>query len=375
MGVFAFRGWEMSCSKERRRRGLRASSGIGEASGAPEAATACCEENLSSGEGELRRRAAECGGKVGNRRERPAPQVPSRRGRIGRGEGDDADPAPQGKGGRPSPPLRVQARYPPSPRKSRPRAVSRDIGNCMGHGRCSSLRLECLNPDCEKLTVIQYDLSPVATFQRIPNATADEMLVEWGHYLGPCARPFGRESFALLAGREPVAVSVSASSVGVTAAGIPRMECVELARLCRHPEHPWATAACLRLWQSLAAPAWSYWPVRAAVSYCSLREHGPGGGKIYQLAGWKKGCVTKGSGAGGSWSRRRGGPKTVWVFDLETTCGTMPAHEPRCAQGSTHHGGFTDLAPGLVVVPGEGASAGDVGGGQAFAALGRGGGL
>ncbi len=163
-------------------------------------------------------------------------------------------------------------------------------------------------------------IAPLATFGLIQPREADRLLEDWEHYLGPCNRPFGRQDFALeVNGVGLVAVATSASTVGSTSAGLPRREVMELARLVRHPGHPWATASCLRLWQALAPARWPYWEVKLLVSYCSLKEHGPGGGKIYQLAGWKKHGVKKGSVGGGTWSKAAssvtGGAKILWTYE------------------------------------------------------------
>ena len=91
-------------------------------------------------------------------------------------------------------------------------------------------------------------MAPLASFGLILPREADARLVEWGHYLGACGRPFGRQDFGLATTRDGlVAVATSASTVSKRAAGMDRKELVELARLVRHPDHPWATAACLRL--------------------------------------------------------------------------------------------------------------------------------
>lgn len=44
---------------------------------------------------------------------------------------------------------------------------------------------------------MQTNLFPPVAFDRILPDQADEALVDWGHYLGPCNRPFGRQDFGL----------------------------------------------------------------------------------------------------------------------------------------------------------------------------------
>ncbi|MDG6938620.1 MAG: hypothetical protein JRN42_08820 [Nitrososphaerota archaeon] len=162
-------------------------------------------------------------------------------------------------------------------------------------------------------------LFPLVSFDLVGNELADRMLEEWGHWLGGCNRPFGRQSFGLfLEGEGLVSVAVSASTVNGTCGGWPRGEVVELARLCSRPDQRWATRVCLRLWREVAPRTWGtkYWPVRACVSYANALRHK---GDIYRFDGWRKVAETKGSTGGGGWSRPRkaGEPKTVWVWKLE----------------------------------------------------------
>lgn len=157
---------------------------------------------------------------------------------------------------------------------------------------------------------------PLAGFDLITNDFADLLLKEWGHWLGGCDRPYGRQSFGLSIEGQVVAVAVSASTVGKTCGGVPRRECVELARLCAHPEHRDLTRPTLRLWRKLAPIAWArkYWPVRALVSYSNATRHT---GDIYRFDGWRKVGDVKGSTGGGSHSTKKNAePKAVWIFEL-----------------------------------------------------------
>lgn len=161
-------------------------------------------------------------------------------------------------------------------------------------------------------------LFPLVSWEPIGNDEADARLSDWGHWLGGCNRPFGRQSFGLSLHGQLVAVAVSASTVNGTCGGWPRGEVVELARLCAHPEHRDLTRVALRLWRVTAPLAWSskYWPVRALVSYANALRHR---GDIYRFDGWTKVAETKGSTGGGTWTRPRksGEPKTVWVYQLD----------------------------------------------------------
>lgn len=161
-------------------------------------------------------------------------------------------------------------------------------------------------------------LFPLASFDVIDNARADAALLEWGHYLGECDRPFGRQSFGLEVGGELVAVAVSASTVGATCCGLDRMQVVELARLVTRPTERWATRVCLRLWRELAPERWRcYWPVVAVVSYSDKTRHK---GDIYRFDGWTKAADVPGSGGGGTYSSKKDRtPKAVWIYRLHAT--------------------------------------------------------
>ncbi|MFI1996738.1 hypothetical protein [Actinoplanes sp. NPDC020271] len=163
-------------------------------------------------------------------------------------------------------------------------------------------------------------LPSAAGLTSVPLDCANELLTAWGHYLGACHRPFGAQAWALEVAGEPVGVAVSASTVSSTAAGYGRKQLVELARLCSAPTARWATRPMLRLWREVAAPAWPYWPVVAAVAYSHNGQHDGG---IYRFDGWTRSSISSGSLGGGTWSRRRGpqhsarGAKTLWLWPFD----------------------------------------------------------
>lgn len=160
------------------------------------------------------------------------------------------------------------------------------------------------------------NLFPLASFDLIDNQIADALLKEWGHWLGGCNRPFGRQSFGLqLGGVGIISVAVSASTVNERCGSYHRQECVELARQCSHPDYRWATRVIVRLWREIAPHCWPYWPVRAVVSYSNALRHS---GNIYRFDGWKKVAHSRGSVGGGSWSQHKMmEPKDVWAYELE----------------------------------------------------------
>jgi hypothetical protein len=158
---------------------------------------------------------------------------------------------------------------------------------------------------------------PLIAFDLISNERADAALVNWGHWLGPCNRPFGRQSFGLEIESELLAVAVSASTVNGHCGGYARRDVVELARLCAHPDHPELTRVALRLWRVIAPVIWErkYWPVRAVVSYSNSVRHT---GDIYRFDGWEKVAQVAGSTGGGTWTKPKAPEaKTVWRYELK----------------------------------------------------------
>lgn len=160
-------------------------------------------------------------------------------------------------------------------------------------------------------------LLPLACFERIERIDADQRYKEWGHYLGACERPFGRQDFGMYVAGDLVSVATSASTVSAICGGYDRGTIVELARLCSSPGHRWATRVCLRLWRELAATEWAaaYWPVQALVSYQSAVRHS---GDIYRFDGWTRVGEMAGSGGGGTWTRAKARErKVLWVYRLD----------------------------------------------------------
>lgn len=157
---------------------------------------------------------------------------------------------------------------------------------------------------------------PLASFDAIEHSEANAYLEAWGHYLGECDRPFGRQSFGLYVANRLVSVAVSASTVSSTCGGYQRDQVVELARLASAPSDRWATRVCLRLWRQQAPACWApkYWPVQAVVSYSNETRHK---GDIYRFDGWRKVAVMRGSAGGGTWTNKQEPEaKALWVYEL-----------------------------------------------------------
>jgi hypothetical protein len=138
-------------------------------------------------------------------------------------------------------------------------------------------------------------------FAPITKRQANDLLVEFGHPLGPFTRPFGFQAWGLAIDGVAVAVAVSGSTVGARSAGYTRRQVVDLARIARHPNHPGVMRVMLRLWRDYLGPRWPYWdePPQAAVSYCLPGKTG----NLYRFDGWRKYGDCRPWAGGGTWSR------------------------------------------------------------------------
>src|SRR5574343_559209 len=159
---------------------------------------------------------------------------------------------------------------------------------------------------------------PIVTFDRAPHRVVDRALSDWGHFLGPCKRPFGRQSFALAVDDQIVAVAVSSSTPNRRCGGFDRKEVVELSRLCAHPDHRDMTRVALRLWRKIAPAEWAraYWPVVACVSYADSTRHS---GDIYRFDGWTRVADVRGGKGGGRQTGTVANPKSVWAYPVTAT--------------------------------------------------------
>jgi hypothetical protein len=122
---------------------------------------------------------------------------------------------------------------------------------------------------------------PVFAIHEVKAREADELLVDFGHPLGPYkpngrGRGFGYMAFICEAFGRPVCVLISASTPNQWVSkrhGLHRYNVVELARIARADTDRDATLAAVRLWTTYLAPIWperygKKWArLDAAVSY------------------------------------------------------------------------------------------------------------
>lgn len=170
---------------------------------------------------------------------------------------------------------------------------------------------------------VQPSMWPLLALRECSPGEAEDLLTRWEQPLGPCNRPFGQQEFVLDIEGEAVAMATSASTVSATfgdhpsVADLRRGQVVELARIARHPKHPFILRVMLRLWRVYLAHRWPYWPITAAVSYAI-----PGTtGDLYRFDGWERVGRCQVSRGGGTWTKTSpkvsqiaDGVKTLWVY-------------------------------------------------------------
>lgn len=189
------------------------------------------------------------------------------------------------------------------------------------------------------MIAVPQRLGSVAVCGLVPidMAEANALLIEYGHYLGPCERPFRSEGWALDVMGDPVGVAITSSIVseqvttwkpgeGVESGKLVpdehfgKQEVVELARLAAKPGERWVTRPLLRLWREVAAPRYQCWTPKIAIAYSQNQRHE---GSIYRFDGWTKVTESAGSSGGGAWSRKHyagdaaHGKKTLWLWRYE----------------------------------------------------------
>jgi len=148
----------------------------------------------------------------------------------------------------------------------------------------------------------------MVSFDPIPLAEANALLVAWGHKMGPCKRGNARGwSHALMHEGRPVAVTVTATLIRERVGGaahLTRDNTIELARLCA--ERSGLCRVALRLWREFVFPALPYeW----AMSYQDADLHS---GNTYRFDGWTR--VARARSGPDTRSGRAGRDKWVWVY-------------------------------------------------------------
>lgn len=148
---------------------------------------------------------------------------------------------------------------------------------------------------------------PPVSFEQVSRAEANELLVLWGHAMGPMERGnVAGVHFALKHNGRPVAVAMAATLIRECVGGgnreLTRSNTIELARLCA--ERPGLCRVALRLWREFVFPTLGY---EVAISYQDADMHS---GNTYRFDGWHR-CGFSSSGTD-SRSGRKGRRKYIW---------------------------------------------------------------
>jgi hypothetical protein len=151
---------------------------------------------------------------------------------------------------------------------------------------------------------------PLASFDGIDLAVANELLVRWAHKMGPLLRgnSGSMHNHALFVHGQPVAVVCTSSLIREHCGGglshMNRSNAIELSRLCAG--EPWACRVALRLWRELVFPGTG---ATYAISYQDAVMHT---GNLYRFDGWtRSGFSSSGT---DSRSGRKGRRKWIWVW-------------------------------------------------------------
>lgn len=159
-------------------------------------------------------------------------------------------------------------------------------------------------------------LAPIAHLESVDRATANRLLVEWDHKMGPIRRPdFTIDAHhALFHHGEPVALASCGETVRevVGKTGIRRDQVVELVRLCAARRD--LCRVMLRLWREMVFPDVARVHGRTlAVSYQDRALHT---GDTYRFDGWL--AIGKGGGGGpDSRTGAKGRKMTIWAWPPE----------------------------------------------------------
>lgn len=177
--------------------------------------------------------------------------------------------------------------------------------------------------------LVQASIFPMVAFEPIELASANRLLVKWGHKMGPLRRGNqGAWCHALLHESKPVGIATASYLIGEYVGGCDRTwnrsTVVELSRLAA--ARPGLCRVVLRLWREFALPdicrAGGF---VAAVSYQDSDLHN---GNTYRFDGWKK-IGTSHSGTD-TRSGRPGRNKVVWLWESLLTA---PCPNEGCLHG------------------------------------------
>lgn len=150
--------------------------------------------------------------------------------------------------------------------------------------------------------------APIAELAPIDLDQANDLLVTWGHKMGPVIRGNGyARCHALYHNQYPVALATTSTLIRETVATLPdlnRTNTCELSRLCAI--RPGLCRVMLRMWREFIFPTLGF---QYAVSYQDADLHS---GNTYRFDGWKRAGYSH-SGTDQR-SGRKGRDKWIWIW-------------------------------------------------------------
>lgn len=150
---------------------------------------------------------------------------------------------------------------------------------------------------------------PIASFSETTLDHANELLIEWGHKMGPLHRGNqGATCYVLMYIDKPVAITTASNLISPVVGGgaryMTRENTIELSRLCASGKHLCRVA--LRLWREFVFPLMDY---DYAVSYQDADLHN---GNTYRFDGWQR--VARSKSGPDTRSGRPGRDKWIWQW-------------------------------------------------------------
>lgn len=152
-------------------------------------------------------------------------------------------------------------------------------------------------------------LAPLISFDEISLREMNDALVAWDHKMGPLKRP-GMEPwfFGLREHERLIGVAAGSRLIAPTAAGLTRMQAMELSRVCA-VEPDWCRVV-LRLWRNAVFPGLcKVHGYEYAVSYQDADKHT---GNLYRFDGWTR--VEFSHSGTDERSGRQGRDKWIWLW-------------------------------------------------------------
>lgn len=177
---------------------------------------------------------------------------------------------------------------------------------------------------------------PLFSFDRIGRGEMNDLLVRWGHKMGPIRRPEYTPpiDFAFRKDGQPIVV-IAADTLIRPTTGLDRSTGFELSRLCADPGTAKVSSLAMRMWRALAYPLIvDAWKTPWVISYQDAAQHT---GNLYRYDGW----VVRGYSVSGTDPRANDDTakvrrKIIWGWNADAAAmaeaRTSPITKPKWAE-------------------------------------------